>query len=172
MRKQILFAAACLATGMFLSQAALADKPSWAGGGKHDGDDRQAERHDRDKGRGGDEGDRGARDRGHEQHGDARFNDDSRRRIADYYGKRPHGDKCPPGLAKKHNGCLPPGQAKKWAMGRALPSDVRYYDLPRDLVALLPPPPPQHRYVRVAGDILLVAVGTSVVVDAIEDIVH
>jgi hypothetical protein len=21
---------------------------------------------------------------------------------------------CPPGLAKKHNGCMPPGQAKKW----------------------------------------------------------
>ena len=24
---------------------------------------------------------------------------------------------CPPGLAKKHNGCMPPGQAKKLARG-------------------------------------------------------
>jgi hypothetical protein len=25
---------------------------------------------------------------------------------------------CPPGLAKKHNGCLPPGQARKLARGQ------------------------------------------------------
>lgn len=29
------------------------------------------------------------------------------------YGERD----CPPGLAKKHNGCLPPGQARKLARG-------------------------------------------------------
>ena len=29
---------------------------------------------------------------------------------------------CPPGLAKKHNGCLPPGQAKKlYNVGQRLP---------------------------------------------------
>src|SRR5262245_9557982 len=26
-------------------------------------------------------------------------------------------DRCPPGLAKKHNGCLPPGQARKLYRG-------------------------------------------------------
>ena len=37
-------------------------------------------------------------------------------------------DGCPPGLAKKHNGCLPPGQAKKvwgnnvWGLGAVLPA--------------------------------------------------
>ncbi|HEX8936957.1 MAG TPA: hypothetical protein VF776_01710 [Sphingomicrobium sp.] len=50
---------------------------------------------------------------------------------------------CPPGLAKKHNGCLPPGQAKKlyrgqrWQHGygvmygyRQIPYDLRRrYDL-------------------------------------------
>jgi hypothetical protein len=50
---------------------------------------------------------------------------------------------CPPGLAKKHNGCLPPGQAKKlyrgdrWRSGygslyayRQIPYDLRRrYDL-------------------------------------------
>lgn len=25
---------------------------------------------------------------------------------------------CPPGLAKKHNGCMPPGQARKFARGQ------------------------------------------------------
>jgi hypothetical protein len=29
---------------------------------------------------------------------------------------------CPPGLAKKHNGCMPPGQARKQAQDRRLPS--------------------------------------------------
>jgi opacity protein-like surface antigen len=50
---------------------------------------------------------------------------------------------CPPGLAKKHNGCMPPGQAKKlyrgqrWRNGygdyyayRSIPYDIRRrYDL-------------------------------------------
>jgi len=31
-------------------------------------------------------------------------------------------------------------------------------------------PPSGYRYVRVAGDILLMAIGTSMVVDAIQDI--
>ena len=42
--------------------------------------------------------------------------------------------------------------------------------VPQDLLLRLPPPPPQHRYVQVAGDVLLIAVGSSMVVDAIEDI--
>lgn len=28
---------------------------------------------------------------------------------------------CPPGLAKKHNGCMPPGQAKKLLRGERFP---------------------------------------------------
>jgi Ni/Co efflux regulator RcnB len=65
---------------------------------------------------------------------------------------------------------MPPGQAKKWAMGRPLPRDVIFYDLPPRLVVQLGTPPAGHRYVRVAADILLIAVGTAMVVDAIEDI--
>src|SRR6478672_10269293 len=34
---------------------------------------------------------------------------------------------CPPGLAKKHNGCLPPGQAKKlYGIGQRWPSQYGY----------------------------------------------
>ena len=36
----------------------------------------------------------------------------------------------------------------------------------------LAPPPPNHRYVQVAGDVLMIAVGTGLVVDAIEDILR
>ena len=44
------------------------------------------------------------------------------------------------------------------------------YALPRSLELVLGPPPAGHRYVRVATDILLIAIGTGIVVDALEDI--
>ena len=44
---------------------------------------------------------------------------------------------CPPGLAKKHNGCLPPGQAKKFYRGQRYPygygSSYSYGRIPYDL---------------------------------------
>jgi hypothetical protein len=65
------------------------------------------------------------------------FRDDDRRRFAGY------GRDCPPGLAKKGNGCLPPGQAKKlfargqrlerdWFEGYRVPAAYQslYYDSP------------------------------------------
>ena len=76
----------------------------------------------------------------------------------------------PPGLAKKHNGCMPPGQAKKWKKGRPLPREVIYYDVPPALVVQIGTPPPGYRYVRVASDILMIAIGTGIVIDAIQDL--
>lgn len=152
--------AAILMAGLFAcGSAALADKPSWAGNGKPDKHEKHDQRDER----------RDVRERGGEGW---RFDDDSRRVIFDYYGAQARQGKCPPGLAKKRNGCLPPGQAKKWRMGHPLPADLRYYDLPRDILLRLPPPPPRHRYVQVAGDILMIAVGTGMVVDAVEDILR
>jgi Ni/Co efflux regulator RcnB len=100
------------------------------------------------------------------------FRAQDRRVVSDYYGGQAKAGRCPPGLAKKRNGCMPPGQARKWARGRPLPADVVFYELPRDLVVRLPPPPEGHRYVRVAGDVLLIAIGTSIVVDAVQDILR
>lgn len=37
---------------------------------------------------------------------------------------------CPPGLAKKNNGCLPPGQAKKLGIGDRLPAYLGGYNVP------------------------------------------
>ena len=98
------------------------------------------------------------------------FDDRQRVLVRDYYGDEFHSGHCPPGLAKKHNGCMPPGQAKKWRRGYPLPRDVIYYDLPPRLVVELGTPPIGHKYVRVAADILLIAVGTGMVVDAIDDL--
>ena len=97
------------------------------------------------------------------------FGDSDRYIINDYYGGEFSRGHCPPGLARKHNGCMPPGQARQWHRGHPLPREVVYYPLPYDLVERLPPPPPRHRYVRVGGDVLLLS-GSSVVVDAIIDI--
>jgi Ni/Co efflux regulator RcnB len=72
---------------------------------------------------------------------------------------------CPPGLAKKNNGCMPPGQAKKYSVGHRLPQDVRYYAVPRPVIASLPPPPVGHRYVRVGSDVLLLAPRSDIVVN-------
>ena len=97
------------------------------------------------------------------------FGNSDRHIINDYYSSEFSDGRCPPGLARKHNGCMPPGQARKWHRGYPLPREVVYYPLPYDLIQRLPPPPPRHRYVRVGGDVLLLS-GSSVVVDAIIDI--
>lgn len=114
----------------------------------------------------------GPPDRGYHPGGPAvtiHFGDSDRYIINDYYGGEFSRGHCPPGLARKHNGCMPPGHARRWNRGHPLPRDVVYYPLPYDLVQRLPPPPPRHRYVRVGGDVLLLS-GSSVVVDAIIDI--
>ena len=98
------------------------------------------------------------------------FGDRERVVVHDYYEDRQHKGHCPPGLRKKHNGCMPPGQAKKWKKGRPLPREVVYHDLPPRVVIQIGTPPSGYKYVRVAADILLIAIGTGMVVDAIEDL--
>lgn len=166
---------------------ALADRPDHAGGGKGRGKQEQHE-----KALGERRGDPLEREQRYERSGDrprnsSRAGDDRRRGssgpsitvhfgerhrsvVHDYYRQHYSGSKCPPGLAKKNNGCMPPGQAKKWSRGRPLPRDVVFYDLPPALVIELGAPPPNHRYVRVAADILLITIGTGIVIDAVEDL--
>jgi len=90
--------------------------------------------------------------------------------IRQYFGQRFASGHCPPGLAKKNNGCLPPGQAKKWAQGQPLPAGLPYYLLPQDLLGQLTPPPIGYQYIRVADDVLLMATGTRMIIDAVRDL--
>jgi len=148
---------------------ALADKPSGAGGKK-------AEKHNQkemgEKQEGKESRDQGASHdgSGHGAKGGEYFSEEKRNVIHQYYAEEFQKGRCPPGLAKKGNGCMPPGQAKKWRIGRPLPKDVIFYDVSPSVLVQLGPAPSRHRFVRVANDILLVAVGTGMVVDAIEDI--
>ena len=166
-------------SGIFATGSALADPPPWAGGnkaGKHEQEDRgySDDEHGRDKHGKHEKHDKGDSNREHgggkHDRDHAHFSDHNRVVLHDYYSEQFHSGHCPPGLAKKHNGCMPPGQAKKWYVGRPLPRDVVYYELPRTVLVQLEPPPSGYRYVRVASDILLITVGTSMVVDAIQDL--
>lgn len=98
------------------------------------------------------------------------FTDERIRLITDYYSSRPAAAGCPPGLAKKGNGCRPPGQAKKWRVGAPLPSHVIYHDVPDALVVELGLSDTSRKIVRVGTDLLLIAVGTGMVIDSIEDL--
>ncbi len=155
MKPIFVLAAACL----LLAVPALADKPPQAG---NPGKGPQKE-----MGRGPQGGPPGKSDGGSMK---IIIDDRDRDLIRSYYGDQFRAGNCPPGLAKKNNGCMPPGQAKKWAIGRPLPRDLTYYDLPRDLVVRLRPPGEGYKYVRAAADVLLIAVATMVVIDAIEDL--
>jgi hypothetical protein len=89
--------------------------------------------------------------------------------YAEKYGR----GNCPPGLAKKNNGCLPPGQAKKrYLVGQPLPHGVVYGPVPRDLEVRIGPPPSGYVYVSLDGDLLKLAAGTLLVVDAIDGLMH
>lgn len=91
--------------------------------------------------------------------------------IYGYYQPLYAAGNCPPGLAKKNNGCLPPGQAKKlWVIGQPLPAAVVFYPLPGVLLGQLTPAPAGYQYVRVANDILMMAIGTRLIAGAIADL--
>ena len=98
------------------------------------------------------------------------FGASQRTEVVHYYDQQRKAGRCPPGLAKKNNGCMPPGQAKKWALGQPLPGAVVLYPVPPAVIIKIGPAPAGHRYVRVANDLLLIAIGTQMVVDAIENL--
>ncbi|MDB5912068.1 MAG: hypothetical protein JWP22_743 [Ramlibacter sp.] len=81
----------------------------------------------------------------------AYFNDKARAAVRAYYASRP-----PKG----------PTTGDGWKIGEPLPAGSA--PVPRGLLAKLPKLPPGHRYLQLHGDVLLVAAGSGMVVDAIE----
>ena len=63
---------------------------------------------------------------------------------------------------------VPPGQAKKWARGEYLPKSVAWTTVPAVLLAKLKPAPPGHQYVVVNGQVLLIALATGLILDALD----
>lgn len=101
------------------------------------------------------------------------FNDTQRGAVHAYFVNTYGRGNCPPGLAKKNNGCLPPGQAKKrYVVGQRLPSAVVIVDLPPALSTRIGAAPAGYRYGIVDGDLVKLAIGTMLVVDAIDGFVR
>jgi len=97
------------------------------------------------------------------------FVDDERDAVRLYFVEEHGRGNCPPGLAKKNNGCLPPGQAKKWyRIGHRLPPGVMTVEPPVELTVRPRPCPPGYRCLVADGDLVKLAVGTMLVVDAIQ----
>ena len=176
-RIQRIICCGVLLIGVTVAGIARAEKPSWTGEGnkenKHENKHDKHQKHDRND-RVDDRRDEGKRttELRINPNGsvEIRIADSERSLIRDYYHAQMRSGHCPPGLAKKNSSCLPPGQARKWSRGKALPAGVEFHSLPQELSVRLPVPPSGHRYVQVASDILLIAVGSSMVVDAIEDL--
>ncbi len=149
---------------------ASADLPSWAGGSKKGAQTEREEEWDDDGERALQRDDDYVAPRERVRSatkGHARFDARQRRLAVEYFDEQFRRGRCPPGLEKKHNGCLPPAKVKKWVIGRPLPREVIHYELPSTLVLRFGPPPHGYYYVRVANDLLLITVGTAIVVDAI-----
>jgi Ni/Co efflux regulator RcnB len=161
------YALALLLGGLLATGPVMADKPSWAGGKSEKNEHK--ERHEGKKGEGHGGGAKSRGD-GHSSAKGGHFEERQREALRVYYSEEFSRGRCPPGLAKKHNGCMPPGQAKKWQRGKPLPREVIFYDLPPQVVVQIGAPPQGYRYVRVATDILLIAIGTGMVIDAIDDL--
>lgn len=167
-----------LIAGLLATAGVMAEKPEWAGGGKHDKPEQnerqnlQSQRSpNKAEGRSNQvrEGRNGHSPRGNPVLVGEYFGDTQRTAVRNYYSEQYRAGRCPPGLAKKNNGCMPPGQARKWAVGQPLPRNVVYHNLPQSMAARLGTPPAGYRYVRVGSDILLVAVSNRMVVDAIRN---
>jgi Ni/Co efflux regulator RcnB len=85
----------------------------------------------------------------------AYFSDRSREAVHSYYASHPATG-------------LQAGAARKpWEIGQRLPATVAAQPVPPQIAGSLPKLPPGHRYVQVAGDILLIATGSKMVVDGI-----
>ena len=81
------------------------------------------------------------------------------------------GGNCPPGLAKKGTGCVPPGQAARlWVVGQPLPVAVAYFPLPQALLVELTPAPSGYQYVRAGNDILLMVTASRVISAPVADL--
>lgn len=99
----------------------------------------------------------------------AYFNDQQRTLVRQYYTTTySNAKRCPPGLAKKNNGCMPPGQAQDLVLGQPVPKNVIVYQVAQPVIRKLPAAPVGYRYERIGGDIVLVQQDSNIVVDIIK----
>ena len=99
----------------------------------------------------------------HQSENEYRYYDHDRDAMRGWYHGRQ--GNLPPGLAKRDE--LPPGLERQLVVRGTLPPGLRKQmrSCPRDLVRLLPPPPPDCRHVLIGGNIVLLNRRTYMVID-------
>ena len=102
--------------------------------------------------------------------------DRDRQVVYSYYRTEYANPRCPPGLARKGNGCLPPGQAYAppprpvYVVGQPLPPTVVYQPVPPALIERLEPVPEGYGYVQVDNDVLLMDMANRLIADVVNDL--
>lgn len=147
--KNIITAAALATAVLCYSPASFADKGGNGHGHGHDQSD--------------DDRDHGERGRGDHDNRRVYVHNDDRVVIREYISEHYH-DHCPPGLAKKHNGCRPPGHVKHYVVGEYLPA---WEPVPQPLLVQLQPVPYGYRYVMVDKDVYLISEASKEIIDAV-----
>jgi Ni/Co efflux regulator RcnB len=104
----------------------------------------------------------------HKTSGHDYFNSNQRSYLQSYYHTQFHGHACPPGLIVRDGYCVATGP-RRWRVGAPL-TGITYYALPADVQVRLGQPPTGYHYVRVGTDILMVALTTGIVVDAVTNL--
>lgn len=101
--------------------------------------------------------------------GPVKFDAGTRASINRYYaGYYKTAKSCPRGYKFRQNVCRPTGWTKqRYTIGKPLPRSVVMRPIPTNLYRQLPPAPSGHAYRFVDGDLLLIAAGKNIVVDAI-----
>jgi hypothetical protein len=153
-----------VAAVLFAGTVAIADK---GGQGKGGGKPGKSASHGASKSKGGGHGNAASKSGNDSKaKGPKKFESSDRSAIQSYYrDEYASSGNCPPGLAKKNNGCMPPGQARKWDVGSTLPADVYIAPVPVALRSTLVAPLPGYDYGYVDGGVVLFGTGSRVVVD-------
>lgn len=96
----------------------------------------------------------------------ASFHDEDRARVNRYYRHRIGYRSCPPGLAKKYNGCLPPGQHRNFARGEYIPANYVIQPVPNALLLQMYPAPANTTYGMSDNNLYLISQLTRQVLDS------
>lgn len=97
------------------------------------------------------------------------FTSGQREAVSVYLGEqRSARASCPPGLAKKNNGCQPPGQARRYTIGQPLPAGIVIEAVSDEISVRIGLPPPGYIYGMIDGDLVKLVAGTLLVIDAID----
>ena len=98
------------------------------------------------------------------------FNPALRGAVRDHFLANRGTGPCPAGLILKNGRCESPVSERLWKIGQPLPTQLQPKEAPAPLLEKLGPPPADHSYVLLDGDLLLLNNSSRLVVDSVLDL--